>query len=537
MHALSASKTKVGRAAKPASTTATLTQAFREMRIECVIYEKPFREEYSVAIKPGMNTACWAWKPPHHILVGDSIFENARDDLSLEERVAYAKAYLRHEFGHAYFTTRDLGKLTRELLTPRNISFSLFNLFEDARIEHRMRELSAEPFGWLTYEKSPLPDNGELVSAKAAFFCVIQAEGDVSRLKCSKEQLEQLNAVRRYWQLAIDTETDGGLVAVIEEFLKEFPEVRKEEEAKADLSNQLSISQLISEGKSEEAEQLLQLLLSDAQPISAEAGEAKDAGQVPDAVAAAVMDLFGVREKDLKPVHMATAGSRAFFNRLPLPFDEEAGVRVARCLRKLFVSKARRVRSEDPGRKLVTSTLLDDDPKYWQAKEFKPKRQKVVLMVDLSGSMSGKPLAAGKSLLWAFSLLARQGHIDGHLLLTGSSGRHLPHHEVFPLVCDPNFIGRIIACGGSEGIAEAMMAQAKLLREADRVFVYTDAQITDAPINRAYFASRGIRPVGLYVGQHSSEDVMLEHFPECLIRENIEALALGMLAHLKRSSH
>lgn len=72
-------------------------------------------------------------------------------------------------------------------------------------------------------------------------------------------------------------------------------------------------------------------------------------------------------------------------------------------------------------------------------------------------------------------------------------------------------------------------------RERRLCFVYTDACICDAPLDRGFFAKRKIWPVGLYVGTDSAASEMERHFPQSIIRSNIEELVEKLVTRNRRT--
>jgi len=91
--------------------------------------------------KNNIPTACTYYdhkEKKHVIFVGATLegFENVEKD---EDILHLVFSLLVHEVGHIFYTTRQMKELNR-ILKENQIPFEIFNLFEDARIEHLLRE-------------------------------------------------------------------------------------------------------------------------------------------------------------------------------------------------------------------------------------------------------------------------------------------------------------------------------------------------------------------------------------------------------------
>lgn len=98
-----------------------------------------------------------------------------------------------------------------------------------------------------------------------------------------------------------------------------------------------------------------------------------------------------------------------------------------------------------------------------------------------------------------------------------------------PLPMKPELIRKMDSFSGSEGIRAALDENVRQLREADAVFVFTDARITDQPFAKNHLSQRKVEPMGLYVGEASAEEHMAKYFERYLIRPNLEELCLAMV--------
>ena len=65
------------------------------------------RDPHAIAVRPGYNTACWAWERTsgkHRVFVGDKVLSKIVH--RHQDAEAYIQSYLFHELAHARWTTR-----------------------------------------------------------------------------------------------------------------------------------------------------------------------------------------------------------------------------------------------------------------------------------------------------------------------------------------------------------------------------------------------------------------------------------------------
>ncbi len=211
--------------------------------------------------------------------------------------------------------------------------------------------------------------------------------------------------------------------------------------------------------------------------------------------------------------------------------DLVRAAKLAERLKKFFSSVARLVNTTNPQRRVSARHFSLDRP-YYRVKEVKGKsRQKILLVIDCSGSMGGFHTGEGKVLLAALSRLAKQGYLEGHVLLSAGSP---PRWELFELPMADEVIARIAGFAGAEGLEPTLRDNLALAKDADYVFVYTDAQITDAPIDKKALHRYGVFTWGLYAGERGDyHEEMQKYFDKDIMRENAEALVDAMLLQKK----
>src|SRR5690606_26657232 len=147
---------------------------------------------------------------------------------------------------------------------------------------------------------------------------------------------------------------------------------------------------------------------------------------------------------------------------------------------------------EAPGRRMSSRHLAHNELRFIHKKVFGGKaKRKYSVVYDCSGSMNGRPDREGKLFLLALNNLAKRGYVQGNLILSGYVDG-LPEWLKYPYPVSEEVILSIRTNHGAEGLQDALRDNLMDLKGMDDVFVYTDACIVDAPLDRAYFASQRI---------------------------------------------
>lgn len=131
----------------------------------------------------------------------------------------------------------------------------------------------------------------------------------------------------------------------------------------------------------------------------------------------------------------------------------------------------------------------------------------VVLVVDMSGSMTGVWESGGKEFVWGLIILAREGTINLRVFLTGNKVAEMP--VSIPLAM---FL-RLYPSHGREGFRSTLQHRniAPLLEQADCVLCWTDGQLTDGRVNAAEWRARGTQLIGATLASpHSRASVLTE---------------------------
>lgn len=508
--------------------TTAIPPAFRravnESAVAFALAGIDFAEAYSVALRPSFSTAAWCYLPPHRIWLGEQMLANASRQLRLEAMVRYAAAFVRHEYSHMRWTTRAMRHFG-QVLAAEGIPQSLWNLFEDARIEHLCREALGQRFDWLEFEQASCPE-----TPSGLLFALIQHDGELPapHLVPQERQPEHeavwaaFGEVQQFYREIIACAQTEDLLPVLRRWLRRFPQERREPERGEGLGGRgrgapegeqvdATMGMLAAAELAELVEQLDEGAVEITRPL-------QTGGTQPEAV-----EVESVGNAEL--LAAAAAGG----------VDGARADKVADALAKILVRPAGWVSREEPSKLVDIRSVLSAATSGWRFRVREiPRRRRydLTLVFDCSGSMSGLPLIEGRILVAALSRLAQQRLLSGYLVLSAVMGRHSLWQR-FRLPVAVSLIERIHAFGSAEGLQQALLANAQECADADQVFVYTDASICDTPLHRPLLARKRIRPIGLYVGdpQHAAE--MPRHFAEYLVRPTIEALAEAMVARFK----
>lgn len=506
--------------------------AVRDEVLAGILAGRDVEEELLIRIKPGFNTGCWTWVPPHRIYIGSGIFDNpqVREGLTDEQKVRYTGAYVRHEQGHAQFTERDL-KAVQSRLKSESLPFGLWNLFEDARMEAHYRRKHEIRFGWLEFERSDFdPEQVKSLPmlASAMLFALIQSEGEISAESLERHAAEVSCSVCRDEARGVDRTAESvaksvlgyyteacaqrdalGLLPIMRRWADEFGLPPPQESGGAGgAGGDLELSMLL-QADPEAREQF-------------EQGTKDINGK----------EIPGGKKTPEELVDLPEGGTSDLLVGHGAPIDERRVAIIVRHLRKLFQERIRVEYTETPAKRISARHCATERPPYRHRTVTGTARRRFELVVDCSGSMSGLHIEEGRVLIAALSTLAREGKVEGHVIL--SVGHDTFHWQRFRLPMSLESIGKIAAFGAAEGLEYTLRSNIDVLRGADFVCVYTDGCITDRPIQKDWLHQRGIHTTGLYVGDAGYLSDLQRYFDRSLIREDIEALAGAMLT-LKRS--
>lgn len=475
---------------------------------------------------------------PHRIYVGDKLFEkpNIRPSLTDDQMLRYIRNHYHHEQAHGLFTERDMPAI-QKALDAIKAPFQVFNLMEDAVIEHRYRDVNDYQFRWLEYETLFFSDRPETL-----LLALIQAEGDVEAVK---DQLGKWTPDTSALDAAILVTADP--VEAPKTLAMMFPRVLHYYEKLCKCRSTMAVMPVLNAWLNEFGRQ------PPPPPGHGGAGMGdmsisirlanKEEREAFDATATSVsekpMAVGGKGKAVANPEHDAESSNGEVLSENSNPVCPKRAQVVADRLRPLFKQAKRSVPSLMPTKRISARHMVMGRSPYRKTVLQGKASKKVLLVIDCSGSMQGFHLDEGKVLVSALSLLAQQGFVTGHValsLVTGGASMW----QTFKLPMGQEEIDRIDAYGGAEGLEYTLKANISKAKEADYTFVYTDAQICDKPIDKTGLHRQGVYTWGLYAGEEgkglSTADVlssMIKYFDKAIIRSTADDLADAILAQSK----
>lgn len=473
--------------------------------------EEPLR----IQVKPNFDTACWSWQSGvHRVFVGEGALGRSKPGLSQAELERYAHSYMHHERAHAMFTERD-PKVLRGWLEAFKVPFGLMNLVEDARVEHHYRVTSDEGFRfhWTKYEKEdgsgPKVGCSDGESFGWAFFRLIQAEGEaVDWSEATVERAAVFSEAERYYSRATRLGSTKAAVELAAEIVERYPELSQ---MKGRCGMEVGAAMSGADGKAE-----MEAFEQDAQDEGETQPNGKPGGQG-----------GGVGGSAIGEALMGEAGS--------VELDVGRVMRLAQRLSMLRgASRNARHYEVKPAKRVSVRHAMQGQARWVRRVEVsgQNKVRKLLVVVDVSGSMDGQPLEAAAHLIAGLSACAVEGEIEGDVVLstTGENGSAWMRK---PLPWTMEEASSIVS-HDAEGLAQTLRENDQLIVEADETYVMTDGHIGGARIPHDAYRRRGLRVTGLYCNEdhediESVHDQMRQHFERFVVRNSIESLVEGLV--------
>jgi len=157
--------------------------------------------------------------------------------------------------------------------------------------------------------------------------------------------------------------------------------------------------------------------------------------------------------------------------------------------------------SYSPSKRInIKKDIVDKDNIYIKTTVSEGKYLEMNIIIDMSGSMSGKPIGYANSILYLFNELARDGYFKGDVIFTSDSKPYkttlpIDRYKVF------NLCG---ARGGSEGFKNTVLQYKNELKNSN-VIAITDGHITDKPISHNLWDKIRVKSLGIYVNPNKDE--------------------------------
>lgn len=442
--------------------------------------------KYEIRIRKNFNTACWSFRPPHYIFIGDKVLENVREGVA-EDLDYYVGSYVHHEVGHSHYTERDL-KSVDSFLRSKKLPFRMLNLFEDARIEHLMRLRTGRAFLWHKYEDLIKVD---LTEPLGQYFFLIQNEyshmDEVARNAFVAQNALDERIVDFYLQTleCVDTwEVVDVMVAWREVFPAPIDDTMQQLaglgfDGESDLSESLQL---------QDNDRRLQQAIAQSSDIN----EGPETGSEDESCKGK-----GKNDPDGHGQPLEEFSSMDYYNSRPsVEIDERLIRRLLPQLTSIFKGRVVYTNTSRPSKRLSIKGIINDSDQIYRRKQERGKEAKVFnLLIDCSGSMSDEPLNGAAAIALLYSELARMGLVKGHIILSSTSG-----YQSFKMPMSREQIKGYFHTRGAEGFANTFEKTKNLMKKAEINFVITDGRIGDGELNKGKMAREGVNTFGIYVG-------------------------------------
>ena len=485
----------------------------RKLYVSMQIEEMLPMEEYEIFIKPEFNTASWRfYENKHQIVIGEDIFNNLTVDATQQDKALYMRSFLYHEFAHSIWTHKNLKEVNEELIM-REFTFELFNLFEDARIEDKMRQHTKKYFSWLKYEELGNPQN-----PVALFFYIVQSENRNNYLKEIKLGLDinldsLYDTVYGFYKQVIQCESYMDIIKVMSAWYKRFPQTPKYIEIikeKAYLFSQESDIALDEKGFNQLIEGLENMLVVSPN----ESGSHK--GKKP----LRRTSLFQKNNSLLSPRPISVA------------YDEKQRNILLSQMKKLFLAPKRDISTTVPSKKFHIKNLVAKNEKIFKRKEReRSSKKKITIILDLSSSMHAT-MGDMHLLLDVLNTMAKKSLIDVTLILSGVYfGRAL--YEKFSMPLEEETIRKIVPRYEAEGLYNSMSKNLDVLKKSDYVWIFTDGFICEGELDKSYFHQQRIKTHAFYIGEIGTKEQMEISFDHVVCEKNVMDLASKIFTLVK----
>lgn len=356
---------------------------------------------------------------------------------------------------------------------------------------------------------------------------------------------EVVKKIREYYYRAKACNSMEELFPVILDWLKDFPE--DAEDAEKEVNYNSSSPDIMSEEEMEEILKDSELIYSSSESNPSlsdeETNSSEDEAEKNKATATITSEATAEEEQQGEceteenkkpagvPIKVTSYSNsmkkedviEALFQDNRFDFNQSTLNRLTNLFKGIIKRGYEKVSTVTPKKRLNVRNYVINNPKIFSTKtKGIGKQETFTCILDCSGSMDGEHLDAGKYILAILNRLGKQGLIKGNMILTSSIGQ-----VMLPIPTDEKQLGKISTCS-AEGFSDCIEKYSKELKEADKIFVITDGEITDSPPSD-YKERLGITLTGLYVGESNQKDQLLKYFNHGISKENIDNLIYTIL--------
>jgi hypothetical protein len=458
------------------------------------------------------TTAYWKFKDGQHIIrisdQCDAIYREGKPPMSKRQKRRFYIKVLEHERCHGEYTPRgsDLG----ETITKSGISKQLWNMFEDARIEHKWRSKHGK-FQWmltcgLTGHKNPsalFMDCKHLENARKPLReWLLSDEAEPATCNWDGDETKVVRtrvAVHQYFRMAIKAKTTEALFPILKSWIKTFP----------------------SEGG---GISIPGFFIEDIDSPADTGDDDEDGEPNPEPVP----DIDASTDKEVE-----LPDSNYISKEKVTEIDHDRAERLVRLFARWLRHGERHVMTSTPTPHLNMRRYVEGRSKFYRRRADDPLGVKsAVIIYDTSGSMAVVN-KDGVYFLYIINALVKRGLLRCRELIL-SGGKPL----ALKLPLDPRIIEHIQCPGAHEGFANTMDKYRADLIETDLTLFFTDGHITDRAIDRAQWHEQGVYSIGMYVTDDPDLAVersreMEQYFDSVLVRQSIEGIADSLIQILK----
>ena len=479
-------------------------------------------------MKPGLNTACWSIGSTgsmafstafHDIKVGLDFAQPLPGRLQEDQKelLAFACSLIRHEANHGEHTEilpREMSRRLRE----KKIPFDIWNLFEDARIEHLERERtkdgnSYKRFRWWRWTPCIMTE-----SPRNLFWNLINREAS-SYSSPSVGQPRFLGServkkrVQYFYRAACNMPTTALLLPLLEAWVKEFPAPVSEGQDLRGFSPWLG-GELCPAAESEGI-----------------GTEEEDETEKP------AVDPEQIKEDNERRNEQIKAELRTWWRLFPGSNERVNWGVVDQLTGKLgrLVTRAAHApqQASMTGSRLHIPNAISGSAAAFRRQIKVDGRKALTFIVDTSGSMDGDPFKAAKELLIALARLDRKGVIDVRIWLSGSSCRAKLDTSI-----PDGILAGLCSEGGGEGLDETL-SSTECRHDLDQsrcCIIYTDGNLGHAELQTNRLRGQGVDVVGAYVGSPSGvlDECMSMHFGRYFSDRCAFDLATSLIKYIVR---
>jgi len=490
------------------------------------------------------NTAYYFLEPPHNIVIGNKILDNVK--INKFDNKHYIESFLFHELSHSFWSHSI--KKVNEILNKLKIPFDLYNIFEDARIENKFRNIYKRDFLWINYEKH----NYKEITPNGIFFYFIFTENekyksnlDITLVKKIISN-ENFNKVRNYYKetIKINDNDFKGLFKLIKDFYNEFKDENNMNENPSFLNSEFIISNNINSSQS------LEEIKNDLDKNSETIVTTNDNKNIENEIDKEFSDpnlnieANSISDEDKKKHYYFFETNKDIISKKLKTIEELAKpILNNRKLKRLFKQKFNIELKETFSKKMsINKLVLDEDKIYKHSKKSrtgeKKKKKTISLIVDTSGSMQyiSKYIS---TIIYIFNKLNQKKYIHLNIILSGP----YKQNYALPLPVKDEDIASIVYDGAHEGFFNSINEHLNILKKSNYIFVLTDGLITDKPINKNDLNRKGIftRAIymfpknSIYLHYHSTiQESLSKYFNNYIMKEDIESIFEEIILKFKK---